>query len=432
MDNRRAAVAIVGGGLAGLTAAVQLARWGIEAVLFEETTELGGRAKTDRREGFHLNYGPHCLYDRGAAVRALRGLGIAVVAAPRGPNGGLAVWRRRTHTLPTGFCSLLVTDLFTAHAKREIARLMTSFLALRIDTLHSIPIAEWLRTQVSDANVIEFVLALVRYTTYCDDSEALSAAAAIDQLRLSLSGNVLYIARGWQTLVATLEHAATVGGTTIMTGRRVVAVNTMNGRAESVTLGDGTTIPTAAVIISAGPKAAQQLLDGATTLEAASAVRVAALDVALRSLPQPRVNFAFGIDEPWCFSADSSVADVAPDGSAVVHMAKYLKGGALGNASDEHDLERALDLLQPGWRGLVVHQRFLPACVVSHALVAANTGGFAGRSTGRLSGLANVFVAGDWVGPTGQLTDAAVASAVKAARRVSHLLSTDFERHGAF
>jgi hypothetical protein len=92
-------------------------------------------------------------------------------------------------------------------------------------------------------------------------------------------------------------------------------------------------------------------------------------------------------------------------------------------------LERALDLLQPGWRDLVVHRRFLPTVVASHALVSAATGGFAGRHTGRLPDLANVFLAGDWIGPTGQLADACVASGIEAARRAA-LLSFESEHYG--
>jgi phytoene dehydrogenase-like protein len=102
-------VVIVGGGLSGLTAAVQLGRLGITTLVCDEGTELGGRARTAQRNEFHLNYGPHRLYARGAGVTALGQLGIAIDGAPRGPNGGLAVWRGRAYTLPVGFCSLLTT-----------------------------------------------------------------------------------------------------------------------------------------------------------------------------------------------------------------------------------------------------------------------------------------------------------------------------------
>jgi len=81
-----------------------------------------------------------------------------------------------------------------------------------------------------------------------------------------------------------------------------------------------------------------------------------------------------------------------------VHVAKYLRSGARGTIDDEQELERTLDLLQPGWRGLVVHRRFLSTVAVSHAVVSAESGGFPGRPTGRIVDVNNVFLAGDWVG----------------------------------
>jgi hypothetical protein len=77
-----------------------------------------------------------------------------------------------------------------------------------------------------------------------------------------------------------------------------------------------------------------------------------------------------------------------------------------------------------------VHRRFLRTVVVSHSLVAAASGGFPGRPTGRIAGIDNVFLAGDWVGPTGQLADASVASGMWAARAVERLTVSASEADG--
>jgi hypothetical protein len=114
-----------------------------------------------------------------------------------------------------------------------------------------------------------------------------------------------------------------------------------------------------------------------------------------------------------------------------VHLAKYLRGNSSGMPADEEQLERAMDLLQPGWRQLVVYRRFLPNVVVSHAIVSAAAGGFAGRTVGRLPGLSNVFLAGDWVGPIGQLADASVASGIEAARNAARSLDRSSDWYAA-
>ena len=425
-------VVIVGGGLTGLTAAVQLGRLGVPALVCEEGTELGGRARTARRSEFHLNYGPHRLFARGAAVATLRHLGIAINAAPRGPNGGLAVWHGRAYTLPVGFCSLMTTGLLSARAKRELAQLLASLKAVSVDAVQRVSIAQWLRTRVTDADVTQLVLCLVRQATYCDDPARLSASAAIEQLRLSLYGDVLYVHRGWASLVAALHTAAIENGTSIMSGSRVISIETACGRASHVMFANGVRVAADAVIIAASPRAAREMLgpaidDSLSTTE----VRVATLDLALRTLPRTRTVFACGIDEPWSFSADSVIARVAPTDGAVVHVVKYLCAGATGGSADEGQLEHALDLLQPGWRRLVIYRRFLPTMPVAHAMVAADQGGFLGRPSGRFPGLENVFLAGDWVGPVGQLADASIASAVEAARAAAQIMSKDVTSHAS-
>ena len=48
---------IVGGGLAGLTAATVLAKGGMSVTLYEKSNRLGGRATTKEINGFHFNWG---------------------------------------------------------------------------------------------------------------------------------------------------------------------------------------------------------------------------------------------------------------------------------------------------------------------------------------------------------------------------------------
>jgi hypothetical protein len=63
----------------------------------------------------------------------------------------------------------------------------------------------------------------------------------------------------------------------------------------------------------------------------------------------------------------------------------------------------------------VVHERYLHRCVVAHGAPAASGGGLAGRPPIDALGLPGLFVAGDWVGPTGMLADASAASGEAAA-----------------
>ncbi|MGG3308879.1 FAD-dependent oxidoreductase [Paenibacillus lautus] len=68
-------VAIVGGGVAGLTAAIYAARAGKQTILVEKQERLGGRAMTHKKKGAYFNLGGHALY-HGDALSTFRELGL--------------------------------------------------------------------------------------------------------------------------------------------------------------------------------------------------------------------------------------------------------------------------------------------------------------------------------------------------------------------
>ena len=172
-------------------------------------------------------------------------------------------------------------------------------------------------------------------------------------------------------------------------------------------------------MLATGPAAARSIVASealAAWASRAIPIRAACLDVAVRTLPDERATFALGVDRPLYLSVHSKTARVAPDGAALVSTMRYLPPGEPSDAKrDEAELERLLDLLQPGWRDVLVRRRWLPAMVVSHALVMAEEGGTRGRPGPRVPDAPGVFVAGDWVGPEGMLLDASLASAERAA-----------------
>jgi len=109
------------------------------------------------------------------------------------------------------------------------------------------------------------------------------------------------------------------------------------------------------------------------------------------------------------------VAKLAPEGGALIQVARYLTPEE--NGSDFRDsLENLLELMQPGWRQHLVHQRFLPNMVVANRIPLAVEDGLNGRPDAALTN--RIFLAGDWIGPTGWLAEASFSSARAAARRI--------------
>jgi phytoene dehydrogenase-like protein len=420
-DTHEPDVAVVGGGLAGLAAAAYLAEGGLRVTLYEKANALGGRAATHVTGGFHFNLGPHALYRKGDGAEVLRELGVTYSGGVPGASGGYAIKDGAKHALPGGFMSLLTTSLLRPRAKIETARLLASINQLDAAAVAKQSARQWLEASIRNPEVRSLIEALFRLTTYANAPERLSAATAIAQLQGALAGNVLYLDGGWQTLIDGLRRRAEEKGVRIISGRRVAAVE--GGKtATGLRFADGSAIAARAAVLAMSPREAAGLAADSDCLaqwaKDASPVRAACLEVALRHPPQARATFALGIDQPLYLSVHSAVARLAPEGSALIHTAKYLADGPSDAAADERQLEGLLDLVQPGWRDVVVERRFLPKMVVFNALPTAAGGGLAGRPGPQVTDVDGLYVAGDWVGARGLLADASLASARTAAKAI--------------
>jgi phytoene dehydrogenase-like protein len=421
---------VVGAGLAGLVAAAVLSRAGSSVRVLERATTLGGRAHSQRRDGYVWNWGPHALYRSGEASRILGELGIRLSGATPDASGGYALWGGRTQTLPGGLVSLLTTGLLGVTGKIELARLLGSLPKLDASAWDGRTVEEFVASRIRDERVGQLYLALVRLTTYANAPRLMCAGAALRQLQLALATSVLYLDGGWQTMVDGLVDTIRDHGGELETGVRVAAVDTVAGRDGGhavcgVRLADGSRVQARQVVLATPPAAAAALARAsgealafvADAAQATLPIRAACLDLALRSLPRPANRFALGIDTPHYFSVHSAYAALAPMGGAVVHVARYLAPDESGD-DVRAELEEVVDLMQPGWRDLLVDARYLPALAVTGAVVEARLGGLTGRPASAVSPCAGLYLAGDWIGPAGMLADAAVASADAAARSI--------------
>ena len=415
-------VVVVGGGLAGLAAAAYLARAGRAVIVLERSGHVGGRAITQERSGFYFNLGPHALYRTGAGGKILRELGVET-SGGQPPVESQALYRGALERLPASPWSLLTTGLLGLSAKIEYGRLFAGLAKIDPAPLHHVSLEQWLAANVRHQPVSELMRAIVRLTSYANDPERISAGFAIAQAQLALEG-VDYLDGGWQTLVDGLRRAAEAAGARVVTGARVAMIE-RDEAIRRVRLEDGSTLTPSSVIIAAAPKVAAELVERShqTALRAwandAVPIRAATLDLGLRRLPNPGARFVLGVARPLYLSVHSTVARLAPEDGAMIHVAKYLAPDADGDPKTvERELEELLDLAQPGWRDLVVERRFLPNLVVVNDLATADRSGLTGRPGPEVPRVSNLYVAGDWVGSEGWLSDASLASAQRAAESI--------------
>ena len=120
---------VVGGGLAGLTAANALAGEGRKVVLLEQSEHLGGRAMTRQDRGYLLNLGPHALQLAGVAAQTLRQWGVPFQGNPPDTSSASFVTHGgRMYPLILTTRGLLTTRLFSAAEKLQAARILQQLL----------------------------------------------------------------------------------------------------------------------------------------------------------------------------------------------------------------------------------------------------------------------------------------------------------------
>jgi phytoene dehydrogenase-like protein len=416
-------VVVVGGGMAGLTAACYLARAQMEVTVFEKASYLGGRAATQDFDSFLFNRGGHALYTGGAASRILEELSVSYEYGI--PKRTFVMQGGKPSPFPADLLGFLRADLLNAVDKLALVHLLVALGAAKPQALANTSVQGWLDYNIRRPQLRRLMTALARTFVYSTALDLVSAELFVEKLQRALRHPVHYVDGGWGTLVDGLRVAAERAGARIVSNTYVDSVELDDGRARGVRLRDGSHVRASAVVVATSPRDAAKLVDGGEhpvmcqIVEGLIPARIACLDVALERLPVPDRPVVQDLDGPRFMSAQSIYSRVAPEGAALIISFKQLDPRYPGEPhEDERDLEDLLDAAQPGWRGALVRRQYLPRIEAVGALPDAREGGFAGRPGPRVPGLDNLYLAGDWVGSEGFLVDASMASAHRAAELV--------------
>jgi phytoene dehydrogenase-like protein len=381
-------VVVVGAGLAGLAAGVTAARAGSPVIIFDGRSP-GGRARTETRDGFRFNQGPHALYRGGPGRRVLSRLGITTTGHPPRLRGGQVLVGGHPRSFPKTQLAMTVARVAVSSATRQAGR----------------SASEWIGSLRLRRDAARYLAAFIRNVSYVADLDHMPADLAITQMRTALRG-VDYLDGGWQQLTSGLLSCASAAGAQVRSHARVGPIEGTPGAWE-VHAG-AEVIRAAAVVVAAGrPAAARRLLPidpGWENMD--SEVTAACLDLGLR---RPGAPYTLGIDEPLYLSPHSPPGDLAPAGCELVHAMRY---GASTPAADREQLWNLASSAGISHDDVVV-ERFLPRMVVVSCLPSPQQG-LAGRTPVTVPGAPGLFLAGDWIGPQGWLCDGSLASGERA------------------
>lgn len=412
-------VAVIGGGLAGLTTAVFLGKAGKSVVLLEKANVLGGRAITVNKNGVKLNLGPHAIFKGGEAYAIHKELGITLQGGSPTNQGGFALWHNKLHPLPLGPITILTSKLLTLAGKLEFGRFMIKLGRINATAIPNISLRDWAENVIKDPMVRHIFYAICRTSTYASDPDNQYASLTLKQVQRALKDNVLYVDGGWEIIVTGLREQAINAGVTLLNHKHVTTIE-HDDKVRELLFSDGEKLEVPTVVVTMGPEEACKLVkDAASTslrqwADQIVPIKGVCLDLGLRRLPNAANNFAFGLDQPVFYTNQSRAAKLSDDGTIVVHLIKYAGKESGDPKSTEKELEQTMDILQPQWRKEVVARQFLPHMTTTYTQTIPGASG-PGPAVPQVKGL---YVAGDWAGHGEMLADAAMASGKRAAQAI--------------
>ncbi|GEC92021.1 phytoene desaturase family protein [Brevibacillus brevis] len=431
-------VAVIGGGMSGWVAAAYAVKAGQRVMLAEKARMFGGRALTVHKNGVFLSLGAHAIYRDGECFRILNELG----ATPDGNVPAMAghmLREKQLYDLPGSPLSLMTSRLLSIRGKVELARMMMSLKKLDKRNLPQGSLKEWAERSIREPEVRHMIYALCRTATFAHRPEIQSAGPALRQVNHVLNGGALYVNGGWSSIIERLRQTAMKAGVRTETGKAVVSVTRQtSAQPDSVEsfyeirFADGEVRYANAVILAVPPTECYKIVSGSekTALERwcrqARPVTTACLDLGMRRLPNPKVQFVMGLDSPFLFSNQSRAAKLSDNGELAVHILKYHGSSQPDAEQDKADLERMMDILQPGWRKELQATQYLPHITVVHDYAHTERMEAPGPAVPELP---NLYIAGDWAGHGELLVDAAAASAKRA---VVELLNRSMPKQGEY
>jgi phytoene dehydrogenase-like protein len=366
-------ITVIGGGVAGLTAAITCAERGASVRLFEARETLGGRARSTDGP-YKANLGPHAIYK----------------------GGVLWDWLCERDLMPPLARPLLTGVRFryegAIHRTPPLA-LIPSGLRLRG---RMAPVGQDFRSWVkdhSDARTADLLSSLAGVYTFHHDPGELSAAFVWERtqrLLLSARPPARFIVGGWNTLVEALERHARSLAVAIVTGEHVDV------------------LPDAPVIVALELRDARRLLG----------------DESLRWLSGCTLCLDLGLHErhgdPWIVSDLESSGwierytaqdvSLAPAGEQLVQAQMPIRPSERADDAAER-LERLFDASFERWRDRVTWRRRQVMDGRSGALDLPGTTWCDRPAIDRGDG---IFLCGDQVAAPGCLSEVSWASAIDA------------------
>jgi phytoene dehydrogenase-like protein len=368
-------ITVVGGGIAGLVAAIACTQDGRSVILHEATSKLGGRARSTSGP-YRANYGPHALYG----------------------DGPFYAWLRHEKLLP----KLARPNPLTLRARidERITRvprpLVSAILRLRGSASADLDYRTW-AAQRAGEQAVAAAIGFVSLPTFHHDPGELSAAFCQERFhRLAFHGHrVRYVVGGWNVIIQKLTERAIDLGVQIQTGSPV------------------TDLPRPPAILALPLSAAGALLPD-RKLNAIGA-RTLLIDIAITA-PRRSPRAVFDLTERLYLTRTTGPdRSLAPAGQELIQASAGMRPNETIEQATRR-VESVMDAGYPGWRERETWRRRSLADSASGAI---DLPGTTWRDRPAIEQGEGLYLAGDAVAAPGLLSEVSFNSAINAARLAS-------------
>ncbi len=429
-------IVIVGGGLAGLAAAVQLTSSGVPVVVCEQRARVGGRVASfiDRVTGDEVDNGQHLLiagYGRTLAFTATVGSGHLLRVQERPsltyhhPARGFVSFTLPRLTPPVNLAwGIATSSLFSfterlAVLRAGIAMQRDADPRFRVDGAGTV--AEWLDHTRQPESVRASFWAPLAVSIMNERVETVQAGAFLEALRIAFLGHwhaaaLVFPQAGLSRIFAEpAVRCIEAHGGIVRTGTATRSCVVENGRVTAVTLADGSALPCSGVVLAVPH-------DQAAALMPAAAGAMANVDRMAHAPGSPIVSMHLWFREPfmdqdavgsigttihWVFRRDRHVAVTISAAHDTVDRTK-----------DELVAIAVADLravfgprVGTPYHALVIRERAATVSLRPDTVLAR---------PGARTALPNLFLAGDWTATGLPATiEGAIRSGEEAARQVA-------------
>jgi phytoene dehydrogenase-like protein len=364
---------VIGGGVAGLTAAITCAESGASVRLLEAHQSVGGRARSNDGP-YKANLGPHAIYSGGVLWEWLSARNLMPPLAKPLLTGVRFHYEGEVHRTPP--LSLIPPGL---RLRGRLAPVDQSFRA-------------W-ATDHADARTAGYLAHLAGVYTFHHDPGELSAAFVWERtqrLLLQARPPARFIIGGWTMLIDALEGHARSLGVTIVTGERVDV------------------LPDRPAIVALELSDARALLDDDSLTWPSG--HTVCLDLGLQARRGDPWIVSDLDTSGWVERYSAQDPSLAPAGEALVQAQMPVAPDEDADVAADR-LERLLDASFEDWRDRVTWRR---RQIMDGRTGAVDLPGTSWRDRPAIDRGDGVFLCGDQVAAPGCLAEVSFASAIDA------------------